>query len=156
MLPIILQAINVFYLDVNNLIHDIGYSPSTGKWNMGVLSDEGYTAMPNSGLTAMYNQCKMCANTTIIAFQDMNGFIQIGSHTSGGWTLTQLGPALDPEMGTGLALQSFYRNDTADQINVYYPKSNLNVSLASWKPVSGNNGSLSIDPLSHSLLMLQS
>lgn len=124
--------ISVFYLDVNNLIHDISYTPSAGKWNLGVLSDQGYTAMPDSSLAAMYNQCRLCANTTIIAFQDKNGFVQIGNLTSDGWILTQLGSALDPEIGTGLALQPFYRNGSKDQINLYHQKSNLNMSLASW------------------------
>ena len=64
--------------------------------------------MPNSSLAAMYNQCDLCANTTIIAFQDENGFIQIGNLTSNRWTLGQMGAALDPGMGTGLALQPFY------------------------------------------------
>ncbi len=45
----------------------------------------------------MYNQCKMCANTTIIAFQDTNGFVQIGNRTSDGWASTQIGPTLDQE-----------------------------------------------------------
>ena len=102
--------------------------------------------MPNSSLTAMYNQCKLCANTTIIAFQDENGFVQIGNLTSGGWTLTQLGPALAPEMGTGLALQPFYLNGSEDQINLFHQKSDLNLSLASWKPASENNGGLSSSP----------
>ena len=122
----------------------MSYTALTGKWNLGALSDQGYTAMPNSSLTAMYNQCKLCANTTIIAFQDENGFVQIGNSTSGGWTLTQLGPALDPEMGTGLALQPFYRNGLEDQINLFHQKSDLNMSLASWKPAFINNGGLSI------------
>ena len=112
--------------------------------------------MPNSSLAAMYNQCKMCANTTLIAFQDKNGFVQIGNLTSEGWALTQLGPALDPEMGTGLALQPFYRNGLADRINLYYQKSNLSMNLASWRLASANNGSLSIVPLSYLLLILES
>lgn len=87
--------------------------------------------MANSSLAAMYNQCRLCANTTIIAFQDKNGFIQIGNLTSGGWALTQLGPALDPGIGTGLALQPFYLNGSADQINLYHQRSDLNMSLAS-------------------------
>ena len=103
--------------------------------------------MPNSSLAATYNQCSLCANTTIIAFQDENGFVQIGNLTSGGWTLTQLGSALDPEIGTGLALQPFYLSGLEDQINLYYQKSNLNMSLASWTPASRNNGGTSDIPL---------
>ena len=142
--------ISVFYLDGNNLIHDITYTPATGKWVPGALSGRGYTTMPNSSLAAMYNQCNLCANTTIIAFQDENGFVQIGNLTSNGWTLRQLGAALDPEMGTGLALQPFYLSGLEDQINLYHQKSDLNISLASWKPASKNNGGLFINPLPRS------
>ena len=103
----------------------------------------------------MYNQCSRCANTTIIAFQDENGFIQIGNLTSGGWTLTQLGSALDPEMGTGLALQPFYLNGSEDIINLYHQTSNLNLSLSAWTPPSQNNIGLSIlYPSQYAPLML--
>ena len=95
----------------------------------------------------MYNQCSRCANTTIIAFQDENGLVQIGNLTSGGWTLTQLGSALDPEMGTGLALQPFYLHGSEDQINLYHQTSNLNLSLTSWNPPSKNSiGLCSVRP----------
>jgi len=140
--------ISIFYLDIYNLIHDITYGHWTNsKWESGALSGQGYTAMSNSSLAAMYNHCNLCANTTIIAFQDENGFVQIGNLISSGWTLTQLGPALDPEMGTGLALQPFYLGGSEDQINLYHQKSDLNMSLASWKPAFKNNGGLSIIPL---------
>lgn len=103
----------------------------------------------------MYNQCSRCANTTIIAFQDENGFVQIGNLTSGGWTLNQLGSALDPEMGTGLALQPFYINGSEDQINLYHQTSDLNLSLASWNPPSNNHQGLSIArPFQYAPLML--
>ncbi|MCJ1429008.1 hypothetical protein MMC29_006921 [Sticta canariensis] len=127
--------ISLFYLDVNNLIHDITYTDSTGNWTPGTLSAQGYTTMPNSSLSAMYHWCRLCANTTIIAFQDKNGFVQIGNHTSRGWTLNQLGQDLEPVMGTGLALQPFYRSGWLDQINLYHQKSLLNLSLASWNTV---------------------
>ncbi|MCJ1465170.1 hypothetical protein MMC07_003786 [Pseudocyphellaria aurata] len=131
--PSLPLEISIFYLDVNNLIHDSTYTASTGSWTAGTLSDHKYTAMSNSSLTAMYNWCRLCANTTIIAFQDENGFVQIGNHTSNGWTLNQLGQVLAPESGTGLALQPFYRVGEADQINLYYQKSVLNMALASWQ-----------------------
>ena len=131
----------MFYLDTNDLIHEITYTPSTGSWTSGALSGQGYTAMPNSSLAAMYNQCSRCANTTIIAFQDVNRLVQIGNLTSDGWTLTQLGSALDPEIGTGLALQPFYFSGSQDWINLYHQKSNLNLSLASWIPGWKNGGS---------------
>ena len=144
-LQVFSQAISVFYLDINNHVREIIYSPSAGTWTSAALPSQGYTAMANSSLTAMYNQCSRCANTTIIAFQDENGFVQVGNLTSGGWTLTQLGSALDPEMGTGLALQPFYLNGSMDQINLYHQTSNLNLSLSSWNPPSKNSPGLSIE-----------
>lgn len=120
------------------------YHVSTGVWTPGTLSAQGYTAMPNSSLSVMYNWCTLCANTTIIAFQDENGFVQVGNFTSGGWTPTQLGQNLEPELGTGLALQPFYRMGLADQINLYHQKSMLNMALASWSTVSENDNGLSI------------
>lgn len=127
----------MFNLDVGNRIHDIVFTQvpgNEGQWASEFLSDQGYIAMSNSSLTAMYNQCTLCANTTIIAFQNTNGYVQFGNRTTYGWNLTQLSVALDPQIGTGLALQPFYRQGTADQINMYYQKSYDNMSLASWKP----------------------
>ena len=86
----------------------------------------------------MYNQCGLCANTTIVAFQDVNGFVQVANLTAGGWTLTQVN--LDPLMGTGLALQPFYTSGLEDRINLYHQKADLIMSLASWKPAQVNNG----------------
>jgi hypothetical protein len=86
----------------------------------------------------MYNQCRLCANTTIMTYQDINGFIQVANLTSSGWKLTQVN--LDPVTGTGLALQPFYRAGMEDQINLYHQKSTLNVSLGSWIPAPANDG----------------
>ena len=78
----------------------------------------------------MYHQCSLCPNTTIIAFQNENGFVQIGNLTSRGWALTQLGPANNPAIGTGLALQPFRWNEFPDQVNLYHQSSDLNMSLS--------------------------
>ena len=92
----------------------------------------------------MYDQCSRCSNNTLIAFQDENGAVQVGNHTLKGWTKSQLGAALDPVVGTGLALQPFHRMGQQDQINLYHQKSGLNLSLASWNPPSevDNRGQL--------------
>lgn len=79
----------------------------------------------------MYNQCTLCANTTLLAFQDENGFVQLGNFTSDGWILTQLSSRLDPAMGTGLALSPYYQKGLKDRINLYHQKSNLMMSRAS-------------------------
>ncbi len=86
----------------------------------------------------MYNQCTLCANTTIVAFQDVNNFVQISNRTSAGWALTHVN--LNPINNTGLALQPHYYAGLADQINLYYQKSNLNLSLASFSPAELTNG----------------
>ena len=88
----------------------------------------------------MYDQCRRCSNNTIIAFQDKMGAVQIGNHSSKGWALTQLGAALDPILGTGLALKPFYRTGFKDIVNLYHQKSNLSLSLASWLPETNNGG----------------
>ncbi|MCJ1425452.1 hypothetical protein MMC29_003351 [Sticta canariensis] len=134
--PSLPLEISLFYLDVNNLVHDIIYTGSTGNWTSGILSTKGHNTMPNSSLSATYQWCPLCANSTIIAFQDENGFVQIGNFTSGAWTFNQLGQALAPVTGTGLALYygGLYSGED-NHIDLYYQKSNLNMSLASWNPV---------------------
>ena len=132
--------ITVIYLDLDNVVRDLIYTVE-GNWQSGHLSDQEYTAMPNSSLAAMYNQCELCANTTIIAFQDANGYVQIGNYTQSGWVKTQLGAALNPYLGTGLALHPHYRNGTADQINLFFQSLGSNLSLAAWKPSAVNGGS---------------
>ncbi|KAI9697603.1 MAG: hypothetical protein M1836_004553 [Candelina mexicana] len=132
-------AISIFYFDVDNHIHDLTYNQSTGTWRPGTLSDYKYNVMPNSSLAALYNQCNLCANTTVIAFQDENGHVQIGNLTTRGWIFTDLSRALDPVMGTGLALQPFYLSNSAFQINLYHQKSDLRLSLACYIPASKTN-----------------
>ncbi|MCJ1463707.1 hypothetical protein MMC07_002316 [Pseudocyphellaria aurata] len=129
--------ISIFYLDANNVLHDISYTASTGNYTSGTLSDQGYTTLPNSSLSATYDWCRLCANTTIIAFQDERGFLRIGNYTSGGWTLRQpADQSFNPEMGTGLALQQSPINDVMYSINLFYQNSESgpNMALASWSP----------------------
>src|SRR3954453_10252272 len=104
-------------------------------WKLGGSTSH---CVPNSGLSAMYNQCRLCSNTTIIAFQDQNGIVQIGNLTSAGWTLTRL--ELTPHLPTGLALQPFYRSGMEDQINLYYQNADLSMNLACWVPAMANSG----------------
>jgi hypothetical protein len=100
-----------------------------------------YVTHPSSTLSAMYNQCALCSNTVLLAYQDINEIIQVANQTSSGWTLTQLN--LGPVTGTGLALHPFFRAGFEDQINLFYQKSSLNTALASWIPAALNNGGAS-------------
>lgn len=123
----------LFYIGDDYTIRGLSYAKSTGLWTANHVSDQNFTVMPNSSLAAMYNQCPLCANTTILAFQDINGFVQVANLTSSGWSTTQLGNDMNPTSGTGLALQPFYRPNQADQINLYYQKADtLNMTLATY------------------------
>ncbi|KUJ24686.1 uncharacterized protein LY89DRAFT_713478 [Mollisia scopiformis] len=130
--------ISVYYTDNNYLLQDIIYNSTTNEWNSGTISGSNYITHPNSSLSATYNQCRRCANTTIVAYQDINGFVQVANLTSSGWTLTQL--KFDAYTGTGLALQPFYRAGSQDQINLYHQTSDLNITLGSWDPTLSNTG----------------
>jgi hypothetical protein len=125
-------------MDSNSLIHDVYYNFTASAWQSGVISAREYTALSNSSITAMYNQCALCANTILVAYQDSNGFIQIANKTATGWVLTQVD--LEVTQGTGLALHPFFKRGRADQINLYHQKSYLNLSLASYKDPQSNGG----------------
>lgn len=130
----------MFYVGDGDVLHDTTFTEERGSWERGTLADERYNVMPNSSIAALYNQCQRCANTTLIAFQDVNGFVQIGNLTSSGWSITQLANDLAPAVGTGLALQPFYRANTSDQINLYYQKADgLNLTLAAYQETRANN-----------------
>lgn len=133
-----------YYHELDRKIHDLIYKSSTERWAPGILSNQNYTAMPNSSLTAVYYQCTHCANAIIISYQDQNGFVQIANYTSAGWTLSQLGPDLDPLSGTGLALLQYRDPSLQDHINLFHQKSNLNMSVAWWRPKSSGDKSSSI------------
>ncbi|MCJ1470234.1 hypothetical protein MMC07_008879 [Pseudocyphellaria aurata] len=126
--------ISIFYLDVNNLIHDISYSASTGIYTSGTLSAQGYTTMPNSSLSATDDWCSDCANSTMVAFQDEHGFVRIVNYTSGAWILRQSDQSLEPHMGTGLALVDShpYGYPSIHFINLYYQNKALNVAVTQW------------------------
>lgn len=139
----------MFYLNENDTPSDIIYTDSMGQWSPGTFAAQAYTAMANGSLSAIYNWCDRCANTTLFAFQDGNGSIKIGNFSdsavdngsiSPGWTVTQLEKGLSPTSGTGLALHPFYRPGMEDSINLYYQKSPLmELSLTDWRPAALNN-----------------
>lgn len=134
------QQLSVFYVGDEDVLHDTTFSDETGRWEPGTLADERYTIMPNSSIAALYNQCQQCSNNTIIAFQDVNGFVQIGNLTREGWSISQLGNNMAPAVGTGLALHPFIRANTSDQINLYYQKADgFNLTLAAYQEVGPNN-----------------
>lgn len=79
-----IQELSLHYLDSTDLIHDLRYDWVTNTFDLEDLSSQRYFAMSNSSLTAMYDQRYSCANTTLVAFQDRYGFIQVGNLTLNG------------------------------------------------------------------------
>lgn len=125
----------MFYIGDQDILHDVNFSEGTGRWEPGTLANEEYKVMPNSSIAALYNHCRHCFNYTLIAYQDVNGFIQLRNLTSQGWSDTN-GQLVNgvTAFGGGLALQPFFKNDTADQINLYYQKITArNVVLAAFQ-----------------------
>lgn len=122
----------MLYTDSNNLIHDVIYNSKTERWIEGDLSRQKLITSSNASLSALYWQCARCTDTIIIAYQDVNNFVQIGNRTSAGWVFTQIN--MNPIQNTGLALHPAFLEGVSNQINFYYQKSNLNLSQACWIP----------------------
>ncbi|THV52262.1 hypothetical protein BGAL_0084g00220 [Botrytis galanthina] len=123
--------ITLLYSDSDNLLHDIVYNVASDSWSEGTLSSEKYIISENSSVAVMYWQCRLCSNTTIIAFQDANNKMQVGNLTASGWDLTQI--MVDVVDNTGLALQPFYRLGEADQINLYYQNPSSVMTISAWE-----------------------
>ncbi|KAH8779064.1 hypothetical protein BGZ57DRAFT_853997 [Hyaloscypha finlandica] len=62
------MEISVFYTDNNNEVHDLLYNSTSRKWSQGILFQKHYEAYPNSTMSAMYHQCRLCSKTTIMTF----------------------------------------------------------------------------------------
>ena len=132
---------SLFYFDENYVIHEANGIPTAVDWTVGSLSALNITAMPNSSIAAVYNWCSACTNTTVIAFQDQEGAIQIGNKTAGGWKIAPLGADAQPLPGTGIALAVTGDN----RLNLYYQKTTLNMALAVWNAPNGNTGMSTIN-----------
>jgi hypothetical protein len=124
----------VYYLDDNNIVNDMIYSPNTKSFSPGVLANRQYRSIDNGSLAALYDQCVLCGNTSIFAFQDEHGFIQIGNYSlSDGWSLTQLGAENVPLPGTALAMRPKYVINSTDTIEVHYQRlGNLEMAQVSY------------------------
>lgn len=96
-------------------------------------------------------QCLYCIGDDALPLHERRHVL--GNLTSTGWARTELDSDLDPVLGTGLALHPLHRIGLSDQINLFYQKSDLNLSLASWKPTSINNGGASLGSPVEALLM---
>jgi hypothetical protein len=134
-------------MDNNFLLHDMMYNDSTNVWNEGTLAGAQYHALPSSSLATIYHQCSLCANTTLVSYQDANGAIQIANLTESGWTSMKVVASAQPN--TGLALHPFSRTGVENQIDLYYQAATSNVTLACWIPASLNtvNGGQFLSPL---------
>lgn len=127
------QEISVYYTDSSYTIHDIIWTSATSSWAAGTIAAEKYTTLSNGSITALYDQCPRCSNSTIVVFQDSNGYLQVANHTETGWTSPPTQLVIDATQGTGLALQAQIGLNVPDQINLYHQTSSLNLTLASYK-----------------------
>lgn len=131
------QEITVLYIDSGNLLHNIVFNSKIGSWVEGDLVNEKLMPSLDAGVSVAYHQCARCSNNTVIAYQDLNGFLQIGNRTSDGWILTQIDA--NPIDNTGLALALVVALGLPKNICVYYQAPNLKLSQHVWKPVDVNN-----------------
>jgi hypothetical protein len=114
----------------------MNYNATSKGFGAGILRDRQYKSMSNGSLAAMYDECDLCGNTPLVAFQDQNGFVQIGNYSanSNGWSLTGLGPENDPLPGTALAMRPNYRAGLRDQIDLHYQRtSDLDLTQVSFR-----------------------
>ena len=131
-----MQEITVLYTDSENLLHNVVYNSKTGNWSEGDLANEKLIPSFDAGMGVVYHQCAKCSNNTIIAFQDVNGFVQVGNRTSNGWILTQVD--VGAVNNTGLALGTVTVAAVPRRISLYYQASSLNLSQYVWEPANGN------------------
>jgi hypothetical protein len=125
----------VYYLNDKNIVNDLVYNTTSKGFGRGILGDRLYKSISNGSLAALYDQCELCGNHPLFAFQDENGFVQIGNYSkSDGWSLTQLGSENDPLPGTALAMRPNYRAGLRDQIDLHYQRiSNLGLTQVSFR-----------------------
>lgn len=133
---ICVQEITVLYMNFENLLHNVVYNSKTGNWIEGDLAKEKLISSFDAGVSVVYHQCANCSNNTIIAYQDVNGFVQIGNRTSDGWILTQVD--INPINNTGLALALEITSGLPKFVDIYYQAPNLNLGLHSWEPADIN------------------
>ncbi|KAI9808471.1 MAG: hypothetical protein M1827_007224 [Pycnora praestabilis] len=126
-------TIDVYYVDSDNLIHDITWNAPTGPWKAGNVSSQNYTTGPNCSIAVTLDQCALCANSTLLTFQDRDNDVQVSNRTAGAWNLTPLN--LGALTNTGLALVSNHEGTTIGPINLYFQKqSSKDLAQASWVP----------------------
>lgn len=126
------QEISVVYTDSNNLIHNVVYNSTSNHWVEGDFSNQKFISSPDSSLSVTYNQCASCENSTIIAYQDINGFVQIGVQTSARWRVKHFN--LHSIVNTGLALKTNQDSESsAVGAFLVYQRSDLNISAVWWR-----------------------
>lgn len=118
------------YTDSKDLIHNVVYNSTTDTWVEGDISNQNFITSPDASLSVTYCRYATRENFTVIAYQDVNGFIRIGDQTPVGWILAQA--KLNPINNTGLALQFEGYYNQKGSISLYYQMSNLSLSSAWW------------------------
>lgn len=124
----------MFYVDPSNTLQNLIFSASTSTWSPGKISAQNIDIYPSSTLAALYNPCITCRYTTILAYQDKQGYINIANQTNvnNAWqTRSMFGGTL----GATFALQN--NTDAGDigiRANLWYQGDSQEVWYYFWHP----------------------
>ncbi|PQE32674.1 Fucose-specific lectin protein [Rutstroemia sp. NJR-2017a WRK4] len=130
-------AINLFYIDNTHTLQNLVFSSSTSSWSPGNISAQNINVYASSNLAALANPCIPCTYTTIVAYQDTQGFISIANQTelNGEWNTTEL---LGQSLGVSFSLQN--NTDPSNvgiRANLWYQESDGGMMYIFWHPDTG-------------------
>ncbi|KAM3064766.1 hypothetical protein ACMFMG_012079 [Clarireedia jacksonii] len=131
------MAITLFYIDPSHTLQNLIFNSSTSAWSPGKISASNISVYPFSHLAALANPCISCIYTTIVVYQDMQGFISIGNQTDidGPWDTSK-------RWGEPLGVSFSLQNNTdpgiiSNHANLWYQHRNGDIMTLFWQPVFG-------------------
>ncbi|KAM3070438.1 hypothetical protein ACMFMG_010262 [Clarireedia jacksonii] len=130
-------SISLFYIDPSHKLQNLIFSSDTSAWTAGNLSAQNIAVYPSSSLTALANPCPSCTYTTILVYQDTQGFINIANQTdlNAAWETSEL---TGQPLGVNFALQNNTDPGTAGHwVNFWYQQSNGDLAYLFWNPDAG-------------------
>ncbi|PQE03074.1 Fucose-specific lectin protein [Rutstroemia sp. NJR-2017a BVV2] len=127
-------AINLFYIDTSHTLQNLVFSSSSSSWSPGNISAQNINVYASSNLAALANPCVPCTYTTIVAYQDTQGFISIANQTEldGQWETSELS---GQSLGVSFSLQN--NTDPSNigiRANLWYQDSNGWMLYLFWHP----------------------
>lgn len=124
---------NLYYLDNDLNIRVISFT--NGAWDPDPSSSVGTPDGKNryAKLSAYYLECQLCPNTTLLAYA-ANGIIVLYNNTApeawDGSTYTLVDDSV--QTGSSVSFQPYSITGYADQLNLYYQRTDNSLTLASW------------------------